>query len=447
MASNQEYSDRPYLVVSGDAHVGPQLERDLRKYCPAKYLEQFDAFTAEHNAAVAAGQRAWSNGSFAAKPKSSSEELDTAVMSKEAREWGIAELARIIDNPGSWDPHVRLADMDGDGVTAEVIFAGAQNRQTLPWAGGNDAGSTKVDQELKVVGGRIFNEWLADFCSVSPERLLGVAQIPITDIDAAIAEVYWAKEHGLRAINLPAPRPDYPAYNENEVYDRFWSVIEEVDLPLVTHSASGEAASGSQGHGAAMLFLSEVLWLSRRGLGQLIFGAVFDRHPNLTVAFVEQRGNWVQQTLHELDSAYLGVPKNAAMPLLGAPIDMPKKTPSEYWHSNCIIADSFMAPYEAAMRHEIGLQNLMWGTDYPHLEGTWPRTHEALRNTFAGIPEAEVRAILGDNGVRVFHVDEAKVQDVVERIGPRPKDLAVPLSAEEWPVYPGLAFREAGSFH
>jgi predicted TIM-barrel fold metal-dependent hydrolase len=311
--------------------------------------------------------------------------------------------------------------MDMDGVTAEVIFAGAQN-------------------------GHLWNSWLADFCSVASERLLGVMQIPIWDVERSIDEIRWGASHGLRAINFAAPRPDYPAYNE-DVYEPLWAAVEEVGLPLVTHCASGELGSGLKGRGSMLVWLSEVLWLSRRGLGQMIFGGVFDRHPALRVMFVEQRGNWIQQALEELDSACIGAPRNSAMPLLGAVVEVPRRLPSEYWATNCAVIDSFMAPFEAQARHEIGLETLMWGSDYPHIEGTWPRTELALRNTFSDVPETDVRMILEKNPVRFFGLDTAILRPIADRIGPAPQKLSRALSADEVPAYRGLAFREVGAFH
>ncbi len=440
-------SGRPYLVVSVDSHAGPSLEHHLRAYCPPQHLEEFDQFAAAHRAATANGLRAWSNNSFTGTARTVSQGMDADFMTPEARRSGLAMLERILENPGSSDPQARLRDMDEQGIASEVIFAGAQNREVLPWAGGTDAGSTAVDPALRVVGAHIWNEWLADFCATAPERLLGVAQIPIWDVDAAIREVRWAKEHGLRALNFPAPRPDYPAYNATEVYDRFWSAVEEVQLPLVTHSASGEPSSGTSGEGATMLFRAEVLWLSRRGLGQLIFGRVFDRHPELVVAFVEQRGNWVRQTLADFDSSYLSLPQGGSMQLMGAPIDAPARRPSEYWAANCILGDSFMAPFEVEVRDDIGIETMMWGTDYPHLEGTWPHTSLALRHTFAGVPEADVRTILGTNGARVFRLDLDVLAPVVERIGPTPADVDRPVAPEEYPAYRGLAFRAVAAYH
>ncbi len=428
--------ERPYLVVSSDSHAGPSLEHQLRPYCPKAYLEQFDDFVA---ALRTTGTTDWFDGERGAG--------DEPDLSPGERADGLATLERIEANAGSMEADARLADMDEQGITSEVIFAGAQNPQSLPWQGQFDPNSAGTASELHAVGGHMWNEWLADFCSVAPERLLGVAQIPIWDVDAAVREVHWAKEHGLRALNLPAPRPDYAPYNRDGVYERFWSAVTDVDLPLMTHSNTGERSLGMHDRGGLMVILSEVLWFSRRGLGQLIFGGVFDRHPALTVAFVEQRGNWVVQALSELDTAYYGARKNAPRVLIGAKVDGPRRLPSEYWGTNCVVGASFMAPYEAAMAHEIGLHTFMWGSDYPHLEGTWPRTKLALRNTFAGIAEADVRTILGDNGARVFTLDRAVVDPIADRIGPTPSELASAPSPDELPPYRGLAFRTGGSYH
>ncbi len=443
-ASGSQRSDRPYLVVSADSHAGPRLEQDLRSYCPPSERDAFDAFAAEYRASVASGEKAWQSGWYSA-PRSDDDDRDH--MPEEWRRAGLDSMARIKNNAGSYDPDVRLADMDQQGIAAEAIFAGAQNQQVLPWAGMNAAGSLDIPGRLRALGARIWNEWLADFCSVAPERLLGIAQIPIWDVGAAVREVYWAKEHGLRAINFPAPRPDYPPYNAREVYEPFWSAVEEVDLPLVTHNASGEAGDGANGQAAAMLWLVEILWFSRRALGQLTLGGVFDRHPTLTVAFVEQRGHWVQECLAELDSAYVGVPHNTSMRLLGARPDAPERFPSEYWRNNCVLANAFMAPHEAALRDQIGLHTVVWGSDYPHLEGTWPRTRLALRHAFSDVPEPDVRTILGANAARLFRLDVEALQPVADRIGPTPDELARPLAADEYPSYTGLAFRKAGIFH
>ena len=96
------------------------------------------------------------------------------------------------------------------------------------------------------------------------------------------------------------------------------------------------------------------------------------------------------------------------------------------------------------MRHEVGIGNLMWGTDYPHCEGTWPHTRVAQRHTFGSVPEEEARMILGENAIDVYHLDRAALREVADRIGPRPEDLRVPVQPEEIPRGQSWAFRREG---
>jgi predicted TIM-barrel fold metal-dependent hydrolase len=435
--------DEPYVIVSSDSHAGPRLVEDLRPYCPADRLDEFDAFAQLHERGLAAVPlRA---APAAAAVRDANGDHGDGFLPPDVFAAGLEKVAAVRDNPGSWDAPTRLEHMDASGICSELILNGAQNDQTIPWYGTSTVTPEGAAQAAR--GEHIYNMWLADFCATAPARLLGVAEIPIYDIDLAVREVRWAKEHGLAALNFPAPRPDRRAYNVIDVYEPFWAVVEESGLPLVTHSSSGERGSGADGYGAALLNLSELMWLSRRGLGQMVFGGVFDRHSALNVIFVEQRGQWVRETFPLWDSVYFNFDRHGTASLLGVPIERPERLPSEYWGRNCMITMSFMAAHEIALCRDIGIENVMWGSDYPHLEGTWPGTELALRNTFAGVPEGEVRTILTDNGVRAFGLDLDELRPIADRIGPSPARLARPLDADEFPVYPNQAFRVAGDFH
>jgi hypothetical protein len=125
--------------------------------------------------------------------------------------------------------------------------------------------------------------------------------------------------------------------------------------------------------------------------------------------------------------------------------DLPRR-PSEYWRDHCFVSGSFLAPYEVALRHEVGLGNQLWASDYPHAEGTWPHTNVALRHTFGLVPEPEARMILGENALGVYGLNAAKLREVADRIGPKPEDLQVPVQPEEIPLGRSWAFRTLSNF-
>jgi predicted TIM-barrel fold metal-dependent hydrolase len=413
------------------------VEHQLREYCPKDYLPVFDQFVGAltRDQSLDATNRDDSLVGGNAHVRLTQASRKDPRLPRYLREaFAVCQSA-----PGLQDADARRADMDADGVAVDVILAGGDNGETLPFAGlGIDAGSPKVSGELKAVGGHIWNTWLADFISGCPERHVGVAQIPIWDIPAAVQEVEWSRSAGLKAVNFPAPRRDYPPYTDSS-YEPLWDVCEATRMPLITHSGGGEPALGLEGPFGRAVSAAEIHWLSRRGLWQLIFGGVFERHPQLKLVFTEQRVTWVPQTLQDLDSVYFSqVHRDLAASL-------PRK-PSEYWTEHCFLSGSFLAPFEVAARHEVGLGNLMWGTDYPHNEGTWPRTRLAMRNTFASIPEDEVRQILGENALNVYDLDEEAIRAIAQRIGPTPAELAVKPSQDELPEFVGAAFRQIGTY-
>jgi Amidohydrolase len=150
---------------------------------------------------------------------------------------------------------------------------------------------------------------------------------------------------------------------------------------------------------------------TRRLLWQLMLGGVFDRHPTLEIALTEVRADWVPETIAHLDAYFA----SSAV--------KPAKKPSEYWATNCRVAPSSPRPYEIAARHEIGVDRFMFGTDYPHPEGTWPNTLDWIRATFDGVPEDELRLILGENAISCYGLDRAKLAEIADRIGPDASDL------------------------
>ncbi|MGE3621561.1 MAG: amidohydrolase family protein [Acidimicrobiia bacterium] len=444
-----------YLIVSGDSHAGPTPEEHYRSYCPEKYLEEFDEFCRQSRAASAPIVERIMRGRAGGKPEPT------------LRELGLEAFARNIECEGHHDPHAHLRHMDESGIAAEVVFAGGQNLEELPFMGkGWNAGPAGIRPELRSLAGWIWNRWIADYVSADPRRLTGVLQMPVWDLDAAIAEVEWGAEHGLRLVNLPAPRRDFPVYTD-PVYDRLWDACAAAEVVLQTHSGGGEDGLGIESRRGMFLHIAENHWLSNRGLAQLVFGGVFHRHPNLKFVMTESRVSFAPEVVQHLESIWENATSPGrtgggllpAAPFILGPVDgdadldtdpshvdaLPRR-PSEYWADNCYVCGSFMAPYEVEYRHEVGLTNLIWGSDYPHCEGTWPYTREALRHTFSDVPEDEARLILGETACDLFRFDREELAPIAARIGPTPEELATPLAPDEFPAGQGGAFRRRSTF-
>jgi predicted TIM-barrel fold metal-dependent hydrolase len=175
----------------------------------------------------------------------------------------------------------------------------------------------------------------------------------------------------------------------------------------------------------------ETHWFAHRALWHLIFSGAMDRHPDLTVVFTEQGAGWIPATLDSLDVAAARYARegSAIARFAGPTAGSLSLTPSEYWARQCYVGASFMRPVECAERHDIGVDRIMWGSDYPHLEGTGPFTREALRYTFSDVPPEEVAAILGGNAAAVYGFDLGALQPLTDRIGPTVAEVAEPLGA------------------
>ena len=306
-------------------------------------------------------------------------------------------------------------------------------------------GATAGDLDLRWAGLHAHNRWLADFCAAAPGRRAGIAQIMLHDVDRAVAEVRWAREAGLTGgVLLPGAPPGSgvpPLYAPD--YEPLWAVCEELAMPLNHHSGSAAPDYGPYPE-AKVMFLLEVTWWAHRTLWHLIFAGVLDRHPDLQVVFTEQGTAWLPERLATLDYYHQRMSATADPPpgqevsqeqIFGAEVTAGLSLrPSEYFARQCHVGSSFVRPHEVAMRHEVGVDKIMWGSDYPHREGCWPFSHEHLRLAFAGVERDEVAAMVGGNAAAVYGFDLDALAPVAARIGPRVDEVAVPLPPDEIPV-------------
>jgi predicted TIM-barrel fold metal-dependent hydrolase len=387
-----------YTVISADCHGGAQLY-EYRDYLPGRYLADFDDW---------------------------------------ARDYAIPfEDLRGPEGYRNWDHDRRVAELEADGIVGEVIFPNTippffptASLLTQPVA------PTSEDLQARWAGLQAHNRWLADFCSRLPGRRAGVAQIMLHDVDAAVAEIRWAVGAGLTGgILLPGAPPGSglpPLYAP--VYEPIWAACEELAVPVNHHSGSAAPVMGDPSVGedlAHVMFLLEVTWWAHRALWHLMFSGVLERHPALQLVFTEQGTAWLADTLATLDyfHARMGAGAVGSQEAAwgGSVVADLSLTPSEYWARQCHVGSSFLRPAECLLRYVVGVDRIMWGSDYPHNEGSYPYSLEALRLTFAGVNPGEVQAMVGGNAAALYGFDVDALSSVAARIGPRVAEVAVPL--------------------
>lgn len=282
---------------------------------------------------------------------------------------------------GGWDPAARLKDQDRDGVTGEVIYP--TNGLTI---------FLSPDPALQMAMARAYNDWAYEIFAGYP-RLAVAPLIPTCDIDLAIAEAQRVAGMGFRSVFLPMKVVGRPQYND-PIYDRLWAAIQETGLPINFHVGTGHENRGERGPGGAVI--NYLLHAQADGAYiacYLSASGVLERFPGIQAIAVETGCAWLGWVLMEMDHIYQ---KHAqwVQPKL-------KMLPGEYWRRQGHV--TFMHdPVGVATRHFTGISTLLWGNDYPHAEGTWPHSQEALRNQFRGVPEEEVLQIAGGTAAKLY---------------------------------------------
>jgi predicted TIM-barrel fold metal-dependent hydrolase len=352
----------------------------------------------------------------------------------------VFDLDRAIRNggfKGLWDRDIRIAEMDREGIAAEFIHSGDNRACGLFFQSSN----TDYPQELCQAGVWAYLNWLHDTFGNDPDRLylIGIlGSAPWRDIGEWVAAVDWIANRGFKATTLPGfvTYPGQPPLFD-KYWDPFWARVQERGLALWMHAGQGErqgelgaifhrirkqveAAGGDADSVAQTLgaeFAKGKVFASikpRRAMWQLMMGGVFDRFPKLRLVLSEIYGDWMKDTVGYMDAEYEKHRK-----------DLPaKRKPSEYWRTNGINGLSFIRKCEVEKRHDMGIETVAFGRDYPHQEGTWPNTSLWLRDAFDGVPENEVRAILAENVIRVLDLDKKTLDAWAAKTG-MPADLVL----------------------
>lgn len=394
-------------VISSDGHVAARMA-DYREYLDPEFLEDFETFLEEYK----------EHGVVTTDPTNVAERLDPEL----AEMW-----QEKVEAPGrldaSWNPKRRAAELDREGITAEVLFQDFATPFIM--SSPTRAASHRVNEasiEQVWAGYRAYNRWLADFRSSSPERWTGMAAMSLHDVDAAVRELHAAKALGFAGCAIPAV-PDSERIYQSK-YERFWATLEELDMVANIHVAIAnkipQYTDAPTNTSARAMVGADIFTGARNLLPTLIYGGVLARYPNLKVVFTETHSDWVLGALLRLDHAF------SRSDLKSDIRDVISMKPSDYWQRQCYLGSSIFSRAEIGARHRIGVEKMMIGMDFPHQEGAWRHgTLTYLQATFGTeqVPEAEARRMLGENAAAVYGFDLEALKRISDNVGLEIKDV------------------------
>lgn len=319
--------------------------------------------------------------------------------------WQISEgwaRSRLLDNPlegedqvrakAGADPQERLRDLALDGVDAEVIFP---NKGLVMWA--------TPDAEFAQAQCRVYNDWAWETFSKYNDRLSPMAAIATAEVEGAVAEITRVAKLGFRGLTLPC-KPIFgphdarhPNYNLG-IFDPMWKVIEEARLPITFHVSTGRDPRAARKDGGAVInYVSHSLVPTIEPVAHLCASGVLERFPGIRFAAIESGIGWVAWALDAMDEAYR---KHHmwAYPKL-------KMLPSEYFHAHGFASfQEDRVGLDLATKYNLA-DNFMWANDYPHHEGSWPHSAEAIERQMAQLTDDQRAKILGLNAAKLFKFD------------------------------------------
>jgi predicted TIM-barrel fold metal-dependent hydrolase len=287
--------------------------------------------------------------------------------------------------PGGFDPHKRMPDMDLDGIDAAFLYP------TL----GLFSGAIH-DPELAAATCRAYNRWLADYCSAYPDRLFGVAALPMQSVDLAIEEMRFARRELGFTSGFLRPNPYNNKMINHPDYEPFWAAAEDLDFAIGFHegAAAGMPQVGIdrfEGRGARHI-ITHTMEMMLACLA-VIWGGVCEKHPKIRIAFLESGGGWIAPWLDRMDRHFDDQGFN----------DSGLTTrPSDLFRRNCWIS---FEPVEGSLHvlaDYIGPNKIMWATDYPHQDGFFPGAPDMVRKHLAGLSAETQRQVMG-GGAKGFY--------------------------------------------
>tara|TARA_Y100000768_G_scaffold278760_1_gene214003 strand:- start:1884 stop:2999 length:1116 start_codon:yes stop_codon:yes gene_type:complete len=292
-------------------------------------------------------------------------------------------------NPGVMDPTARLEEQLTDGIVGEVMYPSlSMFTFAIP------------DAEVRDAAFQQHNDWVLDYCSVDRNRLIGVGCLPLPDVERSIAEIDRSAGRGVKGFAIPTHVDPAQPYSD-PAFDPFWARAQEYGVPLTMHIFTGQSLDGGlPAHwgtpGGNLKGYTLAHTTAVNTMIDLICGGVVERFPELKFVISEYETGWVAHTLQRLDHAAYRTPWELAEGLT--------MKPSEYFDRNFWV--TFEDDKEGiATRHAIGVNNLLWGNDYPHHDSIWPNSRPILDDILVGVPSDEREAMVWGNVMDLYEID------------------------------------------
>ena len=388
---------RTYQIVDSDVHVNPPATF-WRDYLPAHLADLAPKLEHAEDAdyVVFEGQR----------------KKISLINAQAGRKWTDYKMTGKLSDArkGGWMPAERLADMDQDGMDVAVIYGGG------PIGTRND--------ELYMESFSAYNRWLADFCSYAPDRFTGVAYLPMREVDNAIRLLREAAKLGFTSANIPAfplspERISATAaagasqilairgdpmgsrrYDQPE-FEPFWAEVQELGMTLTMHLGGRSPRFQEPEKFLADLAMSKLAMAEPAAI--MILGGVFQKFPGLKLVLAESGVGWFPWFAGYMDATWKKHRFWTNNPLT--------ETPSFYMERN--VYGSFIDEVAGIDNlHKLGGRNIMWSSDYPHSETTFPNSQETIERIFKGVPEADRALILGGIAKQVFRTGDGWAKPV-----------------------------------
>lgn len=300
---------------------------------------------------------------------------------------------------GGEDPKIRMEHMDLDGIAAEIIYPTAALKLY------------EFGQDVQEAAFRVYNDWVADYCKTSPQRLFAVPCLAVYDIDAAIREMQRCHGIGLKGgLIWQVPDPKLPILSDH--YERLWAAAAELGAVINFHILTGyNYKKGLTGTNYQEQIQEKTGMEKMRGsvniktadavttLFELIFSGTFERHPKLRIELVESEIGWIPFILQQWDYYYR---RNTRA---GTKLEYDiSRLPSEIFNDHV---------YATFMDDDIGSQalkswgemNCLWSSDYPHQNMTWPNSRAFLAKQIGDLDAAKQTRVLSRNVIDLYGLE------------------------------------------